>query len=463
MFTIYPRPRPLSADLSTSTPTTSLPHLSYILSLDPLLDHRCAGYVLTHGRRCTTETNLQDRTDAIKLLDTATADLRGGRRRYIENKTLQKLALCVLCSDITHQAQARTLVERWRADIEAFVQGYGVISGLNVTDTMMEWDVVNMDVNNKRWRERVYRGFQWGFDNLRRAQLVPSMDSGFLRASRAPGGIPTHQHLQGSNSDWNGNADYEYSLGPHHEPENELPLPLSHERTTSTSTSTSTGHGTYTNPSTNAQHPPIGIPAQAWTHDSVFGLSPLAPEHIEMPHNHQAGASTPAKSKANTIERLRQPIDGDCNICLISLLDEPSDFDSDTDSGYTRATTDRLSSPRADSVYQWHDTGTGAWRYTDATRRGYAYHPVLSYVRRVEPDINVRRERKVGERKYPARPELSWCRAGCGVNYHKRCLDRWVAMAPSGLATCPSCRRRWVGGNCRNGGSSNDISFRGRT
>ncbi|KAL4777680.1 hypothetical protein BDW60DRAFT_173689 [Aspergillus nidulans var. acristatus] len=305
-----------------------------------------------------------------------------------------------------------------------------------------------MDLNNKSWCKRLSRGLRWGLDNLELAQLVRSRDPGFLCASRAPEGNIAHQHLQGPNSDRDGNVNYGFPSGPDrdHNPENELTPPPSHERTTSA------GHGTYNNPSTNAQHPPIGIPAQNWTHSSVLGLLPPASENIEMPHNHQA----------NTIEHLRQPIDGDCSICLISLLDEPSDFEFGTDSGYTRPITDRLSSPSADSSFQWHDTDTGTPGLTDLMRRDYAYHPVVSYIREVRRDINVRREGKVGERKYPARPELSWCIAGCGVNYHKRCLDKWVAMAPSGLATCPSCRRRWVGGSRYDRGSSYGALFRGR-
>ncbi|KAL4818776.1 hypothetical protein BDW67DRAFT_155917 [Aspergillus spinulosporus] len=441
MSTIYPRQRPIPADPSTSTPISYLPHLSYILSLDPSLDHRCAGYVHTHGRRCTTKINLHDRNKAIALLNTATADLRAGKWSDVENDTLEELARLLLCSEITHQAQARSLMERWRADIEAFVQGYGFIIGLHDADTMTEWDVLNTDLNNKSWCKQVSRGLRWGLDNLVITQLVRSRD---------PGGNPTHQHIQGSNSDWNGNIDYESSSNPDHDPENELTPPLSHE--TAISISTSAGHGTYNNPSTNAQHPPIGIPVQTRTHSSVFGFLPPAPKNIGIPHSRQA----------NTIECLRQPIDGDCSICLISLLDEPSDFDFDTESGYTRAITDRLSSPSADYVYQWHDIDTGVRGLTDLMRRDYAYHPVLSYVREVGPDINVRREGKVGERKYPERPKLSWCRAGCGVNYHKHCLDKWVAMAPSGLATCPSCRRRWVGDGRHDRGSSYGVPFRGR-
>jgi hypothetical protein len=37
--------------------------------------------------------------------------------------------------------------------------------------------------------------------------------------------------------------------------------------------------------------------------------------------------------------------------------------------------------------------------------------------------------------------ELVWCKARCGVNFHKRCIDQWLETdhAP----TCPACRSNW--------------------
>ena len=35
--------------------------------------------------------------------------------------------------------------------------------------------------------------------------------------------------------------------------------------------------------------------------------------------------------------------------------------------------------------------------------------------------------------------ELTWCKARCGVNFHKGCIDQWLARA----RTCPACRSNW--------------------
>ncbi|KAJ6121120.1 hypothetical protein N7523_005400 [Penicillium sp. IBT 18751x] len=37
--------------------------------------------------------------------------------------------------------------------------------------------------------------------------------------------------------------------------------------------------------------------------------------------------------------------------------------------------------------------------------------------------------------------ELAWCRARCGVNFHKQCIDQWLETAHA--ATCPACRSNW--------------------
>ncbi|KAE8168639.1 hypothetical protein BDV40DRAFT_251187 [Aspergillus tamarii] len=38
-------------------------------------------------------------------------------------------------------------------------------------------------------------------------------------------------------------------------------------------------------------------------------------------------------------------------------------------------------------------------------------------------------------------PELSWCKARCGVNYHAACIEKWLKTSPK--STCPTCRSEW--------------------
>jgi hypothetical protein len=37
--------------------------------------------------------------------------------------------------------------------------------------------------------------------------------------------------------------------------------------------------------------------------------------------------------------------------------------------------------------------------------------------------------------------ELTWCKARCGVNFHKHCIDQWLETAHA--PTCPACRSNW--------------------
>lgn len=37
--------------------------------------------------------------------------------------------------------------------------------------------------------------------------------------------------------------------------------------------------------------------------------------------------------------------------------------------------------------------------------------------------------------------ELVWCKARCGINFHKNCIDQWLET--SHASTCPACRSTW--------------------
>ncbi|KOS37309.1 hypothetical protein ACN38_g11898 [Penicillium nordicum] len=37
--------------------------------------------------------------------------------------------------------------------------------------------------------------------------------------------------------------------------------------------------------------------------------------------------------------------------------------------------------------------------------------------------------------------ELVWCKARCGVNFHKQCIDQWLETDHA--STCPTCRSNW--------------------
>ncbi|KAL4862872.1 hypothetical protein BDV12DRAFT_178295 [Aspergillus spectabilis] len=94
----------------------------------------------------------------------------------------------------------------------------------------------------------------------------------------------------------------------------------------------------------------------------------------------------------------RRPVQGDCSICLEPLSKPP--FGPDNDS----------SKDSSDDPSDSDDDDDGD---------------------------------NEGEESTKLEPELSWCKAQCGVNYHKACIDGWLRSSTHG--TCPTCRRSWKG------------------
>ncbi|KAH8695278.1 hypothetical protein BGW36DRAFT_360982 [Talaromyces proteolyticus] len=106
-------------------------------------------------------------------------------------------------------------------------------------------------------------------------------------------------------------------------------------------------------------------------------------------------ATTPTQQSSTFPRRrttnIRQPVEGECGICYNSLL---GDNESEEDDGLS----DDLDSESVAST-------------------------------------------PTGNRK----ESLVWCRAQCGQNYHKECMDLWAASCTNNLrpATCPMCRAQW--------------------
>ncbi|CAI7648239.1 unnamed protein product [Penicillium pancosmium] len=97
---------------------SSLPHLSTIINLQPDSEPWCAGYAPSRGRRCQASTNAHGRRCAMDILDEATEDLRAGDSI---DDLLKELAPYVLCRRF-HQNQASDLARRWRKQVSSFVE-----------------------------------------------------------------------------------------------------------------------------------------------------------------------------------------------------------------------------------------------------------------------------------------------------------------------------------------------------
>jgi hypothetical protein len=43
----------------------------------------------------------------------------------------------------------------------------------------------------------------------------------------------------------------------------------------------------------------------------------------------------------------------------------------------------------------------------------------------------------------PDKEPIVYCKAACGNNIHKSCMQSWIAAKGAGRATCPYCRAKW--------------------
>jgi hypothetical protein len=114
----------------------------------------------------------------------------------------------------------------------------------------------------------------------------------------------------------------------------------------------------------------------------------------------RSSRSTESVSNATGVDR--RPAEGECGICLCSLQ-EPQSYDTEDEDDNEDDDEDE------DEIEEEDD---------------YDYD---------EED----------EQEYSSDEEdgLVWCKAQCGVNYHRECIDQWLASGR--YDSCPTCRSTW--------------------
>ncbi|KAJ0421703.1 hypothetical protein BJY00DRAFT_102990 [Aspergillus carlsbadensis] len=99
---------------------------------------------------------------------------------------------------------------------------------------------------------------------------------------------------------------------------------------------------------------------------------------------------------------VRRPVHGDCSICLDPLR--------------------KLNTPTVGEASNAH--GDGASGNNDE-----------------KDDEESEDEEPESEEEEEGEEDLAWCKSQCGVNYHKKCIEKWLAEAHR--TTCPTCRGSW--------------------
>ncbi|KAJ5160142.1 uncharacterized protein N7482_007146 [Penicillium canariense] len=388
----------------------SLPALSQIIGLEPEKEPWCAGYAKSQGRRCHNQTNAHGRSRAMHLLSQGTQALRAGQS--IED-ILEDLAPYVLCKR-WHQNQASNLVTRWEKQVCSFLRSQSpppsprrqsrdtsVSEPLNARRETSEERCLRLEtkiLEMERMLARLQNAHHNSAvpDNTRHNATAPT------RTPSTDPGYTLDANYQGPRARSSGHTD-QTPRG------SGILSPVSRQQSTSTtSTQAVRLAGSIRGPPervrsreaiiqpTATQEVSNTTMTEAARPQASLRMSNVQSRGTTPPHVHSR--SPPPRAVQRRTEQAvasvarppiptRRTVEGDCGICLCALqegADDTSDAGDETDN-------------------EDEHTGDEEERYED----------------------------------------LVWCKAQCGVNFHKTCMHQWLQTAPR--TTCPACRRVWRG------------------
>ncbi|KAJ5520833.1 hypothetical protein N7463_001286 [Penicillium fimorum] len=358
-----------------------LASLSEIIKLEPEQEPWCAGYAPSQGRRCHARTNARGRSSAMILLNEGTKDLRAGRNIDI---LLEDLAPYVLCTRF-HQSQASDLTCRWKRQVRTYLDSQVAspppARAVRLSSRRVYQETVRVDTEERT--VLLYQGLcttlQEEITRLEfaRYNLTITANPPARRESRSTSTVTS-------------------SSAGHTSSRNTPPQSLI-GRTVRRPSAESTNQSPITVP------PPVQAQFSPQTREgSVLSPRPASPSAVvPVPRSAASPHSQNETSQAN-----RREVEGECGICLCHL--HISEQGVDTDEGEETNHNDDDDHHDDDD---YDDDGD---------------------------DQN--NDESNEENKHQAR-QLVWCKARCGVNFHKQCIDLWLETAPA--PTCPTCRSNW--------------------
>lgn len=435
---------------STRDPSPCPFHLSTILGVSPDLETQCVGFAKTKGRRCALPaSDIRGRAQASRILDEGTRLLESGEENIDE--ILEELAPLLLCRR-QHQDQAGRLVYEWSGKVEKFHERRLASAGF-ILRSPSPLPAPRRVIE----RARQYRALAYIADegspasrttideverdgsstSIRRSSAPPRFSdieqvdtpSDTIFATAATMDQPrshTPRTPVISATSW---ASFENNLHAYYAQLAQQGIIIEPER-----------HGLYTFPSSFAGTSHLshgfstrysGREPRTFVYESgnlrpirqtTFSTSriTISESNRRQPTTTPSTSSAQTRSEAETRtstsreptrparnpdrrqtspreEVARRPVQGECNICFLSLLED----DSDTD-GYVVEDSDDF------------------------------------------PELHTH-PRIVCE-------ELVWCRRRCGNNFHRDCMDSWIHTFQDRFErdgrrpTCPMCRAKWVEG-----------------
>lgn len=353
--------------------------LSEIIKLEPEREPWCAGYAPSQGRRCHARTNARGRSSAMMLLNDGSKDLRVGRNI---DTLLEDLAPHVLCIRF-HQSQASDLVRRWKRQVRTYLDSQVVSTPYTrPVRTSSQRIFEPAEANMEERIAILHQELRDAEEEVRRLKLAQS-------------GLPVNtnpRHYEGRNMSAVVNSSSTGSTSSRNPPVNCLNETL---------------RGDLTESSTNRSAIAVPRPVQAQASRQTSAASISSTRSLNtatMPRIFSSPGNT--ASQGETFQPNRREIEGECGICL-NDLDGPQDEDldagegSENSGGYDHGDNDQDKDDEEDNYDGYDDDGDD------------------------DEPLN----------------ELVWCKARCGVNFHKRCIDQWLEtdQAP----TCPACRSNW--------------------
>ncbi|KAL5051321.1 hypothetical protein BDW71DRAFT_170784 [Aspergillus fruticulosus] len=432
------------------------PHFSEIISLYPEDEPFCAGYAPSQGRRCRMRTNALGRTCAMTILNEATKILHRGHMPTRD--LLIDLAHYTLCTRF-HQGQAEGLAEKWRREIERFLDEQARFKYREPARRRSRAEKVSADIElgvGQGQERRVPARRSISAAPTTPAQAPPRTrfvpESGRLGTvpstvsaanSLTVGGSPSRSvarppspitaspaspalrdtaqirvETRSRISATEPNARRVDSRISHSVPGGEettnrqSPSP---RRTFRGSDNTGIEEAVRTTRTTT--QPTSRTTAASTDSTGVAENSPgrarnesMAPAALSRPRPSLPTSPSRATTTTPTRTPTRRSIEGDCSICFEPLQKAQCG----------------LSSPHC----------------SDGERNEYGASPATAD-RAALGRLN-RRTENDGESGVVAGAEyagLSWCKAHCGVNYHTKCIRSWLAAATR--PTCPTCRGIW--------------------
>ena len=358
--------------------SSPLAPLSEIIKLEPEKEPWCAGYASSQGRRCNARTNAHGRRSAMTLLNEGTKELRAGRSI---DTLLEDLAPHVLCTRF-HQSQASDLTCRWKRQVRTYLDSQVASTPsarpVRLSSRYPETAEANMEERTALLYQRLHETME-ELNRLEIAQygLPITANPPIRREGRNTSAVVSSSSAGGVSS------------------RNTPPANLV-DRTDRRRSTESTNQSAITVPR----------PAQAQVSRQTGAVSLSSPRPANPPTVVRVSSSTGNQDREDeTSQANRREVEGECGICLCNLQISQQDVDADEEEESEHSDDDDDNDDDQD-----HDD---------------------EYDEQIEVEDNDNHQDD----------ELVWCKARCGVNFHKQCIDQWLETARG--PTCPTCRSHW--------------------